>query len=378
MMPDRTTAEPVEPWMFIEMREQPLALATTLKHYVQSGRFIDSEVDKVIQWLGCGKRVLFLASGSSRHASLVGARWLKDTAGLDADIEFSSEYLYQDEAVLPECPVIVVSQSGETADTLKALRRAISLGRNTIAVTNVADSSTAKEAMASMPSLAGRERAIPATKSFTCQLLVLQLIALIAASIRGTLPDEDVTARLSQIETLPQSIEEQWAGWNELLPTIASQTSAAHSFLFIGRETHYPIACEGALKLKESSYVPAEGYPSGELKHGPNALVSDTVPIVMLCTVDHSDVGSVLRYEKSIALLKDMKEQSAFIIVVANNGDREAGSLASLVIPIRVNAELLLPMIEIIPLQLFAYYVALSRDVNVDSPRNLVKAVLKE
>jgi glucosamine--fructose-6-phosphate aminotransferase (isomerizing) len=274
--------------------------------------------------------------------------------------------------------VLIISQSGETADTLAAMRKASAAGHRTLAITNIASSTMAREASVSFPTAAGRERAIPATKSFTAQLLNLRLLALLAAECRGTLDASEVRRELNQLTHIPDQIAQQLHGWERRVQAVAVDYRQATSFLFLGRGVHYAIAREGALKLKESAYLHAEGYPSGELKHGPNALVTEGRPIVMLATVDRSDEGSVLRYTKVVQLMRDMREQGAAILALANTGDPAVGELANQVLEVDEAPEALLPIGEVIPLQMLAYFMAVQNGIDVDSPRNLTKAVLAE
>jgi len=273
---------------------------------------------------------------------------------------------------------MVISQSGETADTLASLRKATWAGHQTLVITNVADSTMADEATVSFPTEAGRERAIPATKSFTAQLLNLQLFALLAAEARGTIDQAELGARLAELAGLASKIELQLKGLENHVRTIAEQYRIMKHFLFLGRGIHYPIAREGALKLKEAAYLHAEGYPSGELKHGPNALVSDTTALVMIATVDRRDAESVQRYEKVLYLMQDMREQGANILAIGNSGDDAVRKLATHVICVDETREALLPICEVIPLQLFSYFMAVNNGIDVDHPRNLTKAVLAE
>jgi glucosamine--fructose-6-phosphate aminotransferase (isomerizing) len=235
----------------------------------------------------------------------------------------------------------------------------------------------ASEADVSMPLAAGVERAIPATKSFTCQLAVLYLLALYEGARLGRMNANTLAEHILELQALPAAIEAQLDGWREQTAALATQYKSANTFLYLGRGIHYAIAREGALKLKEASYVHAEGYPTGELKHGPNALVSDTVPLVVLATVDHALDGSVLRYEKTLQLLRDMQAQGARVIAIANAGDQQLAALVSDCIYIEPAPEYLLPIAEVIPLQLFSYFMALAHGVNVDRPRNLSKAVVE-
>jgi len=274
--------------------------------------------------------------------------------------------------------VLVLSQSGETSDTLAALREARLRGQKTLAITNAAGSSMEREADVSMPLAAGVERAIPATKSFTCQLAVLYVLALYEGARLGRMSAAVVDRHIAELRTLPASIDAQLDGWREQMAGLAHRYKSASTFLFLGRGIHYAIAREGALKLKEASYVHAEGYPTGELKHGPNALVSDRVPLVVIATVDRGLDDSVLRYEKTLQLLRDMKAQGAKVIGIANTGDDDVAELVSDCVYVQPAPEYLLPIPEVIPLQLFAYFMALERGVDVDRPRNLSKAVVEQ
>ena len=372
-------------WMLREIHEQPETVKATLETYVSDGRFREESCGPIRQWLReAGDKIVIAASGSSRHAALVAEVLIEDASGIAVDVEYASEYTYRSPGVLSggkgkvKPAVLVVSQSGETADTLAALRKAKSAGQRTLAITNVADSTMAREADASFPTAAGRERAIPATKSFTAQLVNVYLLSLLAAEFRGTLEPAEIELRLREIADLSGQIEEQLAGWLESVRVVAGRYREAQSFLFLGRSVHYPIAREGALKLKESSYLHAEGYPSGELKHGPNALVGEGIPLVMIATVDRSDASSVERYERVVQLMTDMREQGADILAVANKDDEVVKGLATNVIWVREALEALLPISEVIPLQMFAYFTAIDNGIDVDRPRNLVKAVIAE
>jgi glucosamine--fructose-6-phosphate aminotransferase (isomerizing) len=326
--------------------------------------------------------LIIAASGSSRHAGLAAEILLEDLAGLVVDVEYASEYACRSVHVRrhPESPspVLVLSQSGETADTLAALREAARRGHPTIAVTNVHGSTMAREATVDLATLAGVELAIPATKSFTAQLALIVVLALLEARERSALRSGEIESRLRALANVATSIAAQLPAWERSIAALAPTYADARTFLYLGRGVHYAIAREGALKLKESSYLHAEGYPTGELKHGPNALVSPEVPLVVLATVDNDDPESMLRYEKTVSLLYDMREQGARVLALANAGDTTIQSLASHTIPIEPAAEGLLPITEVIPLQLFAYFMAVHHGVDVDRPRNLSKAVITE
>jgi glucosamine--fructose-6-phosphate aminotransferase (isomerizing) len=364
--------------MLREIYEQPDALARTMEQYVANGRIQMESLTDAAECFRKHKDLVIAASGSSRHAGLAAEIMLEDAAGLAVDVEYASEYITRSTNTKRDPAVLVISQSGETADTLAALREAKERKHPTLAVTNVENSSMASEADLYLPTFAGVERAIPATKSFTAQLLVLRLLSLEAADARGTMDAKEMERQLAELWEIPPAIERQLDGWREVTERLAASYCSAKTLLYLGRGIHYAIAREGALKLKESSYMHAEGYPAGELKHGPNALVSDEVPIVALGTVDWQDAESVLRYEKTVALMTDLKAQGARTIVLANAGDDKLISLASDVIEVEAANEYLLPITEVVPLQMFAYYMALENGVDVDRPRNLVKAVVQE
>jgi glutamine---fructose-6-phosphate transaminase (isomerizing) len=368
---------PFAHWMLREIHEQPRSLTATLERYVREGKF-SPETAAVREWLSKQRQIIVAASGSSRHAGLVAELSIEDHSGIAVDVEYASEYCYRSERQWQDAVVFVVSQSGETADTLAALRKAQAAGHKTLAVTNVHTSTMAREATYSFPTEAGRERAIPATKSFTAQLLVLLVLALLAAEAKLTISAEELDARLAELASLPRLVADQLEGWESQVKKAATHYQGMKSFLFLGRGVHYPIAREGALKLKESAYLHAEGYPSGELKHGPNALVSEGTPLVMIATVDRASADSILRYEKIMQLMRDMREQGANILAVANEGDAEVAALANHVLSVRPASELLLPICEVIPLQFLSYFMAINNGIDVDRPRNLVKAVVEE
>jgi glucosamine--fructose-6-phosphate aminotransferase (isomerizing) len=303
---------------------------------------------------------------------------LEDYAGLAVDVEYSSEYMYRSTHTLHDPGVIVVSQSGETADTLAALREAKARGLATVAITNNADSSMAREADASLPTMAGKEVAIPATKSFTTQLSVLYMLSLFLSRLGGRMTSQAVAVHCEQLSQLPQLLEARLDVWENSMDTIADGLRDARTFLYLGRAIHFSIAREGALKLKESAYVQAEGLPAGELKHGPNALVSPEAPLVILATRDPNDPDSVLRYEKTLHLMRDMHKQGARIVCICSEDDEAALHLSTYAVAVPRVDEFLLPMLEVVPLQMLAYFMAVQRGINVDAPRNLVKAVVRE
>jgi glutamine---fructose-6-phosphate transaminase (isomerizing) len=364
--------------MLREIYEQPRAIADTIDYYFKNGRLDPAVFADARNVLAGTGRIVIAASGSSRHAGLVAEIMIEDIAAIPVDVEYASEYCYRSTKIQEQLTTLVISQSGETADTLTALRQAHARGFKTLAITNVANSSMAREATVSLPTRAGVEKAIPATKSFTTQVAVLYLLALFLAEQRGRLTSSEVAARVLALQDAARLMHEWIPRWADSASKLAERYRTSRSFLYLGRGVHYPIAREGALKLKESSYLHAEGYPTGELKHGPNALVTMEAPLVVLATRDDHDDESVVRYQKTLSLLHDLQQQEASVIALANDSDDEVPRFSKDCVPIPELAEHLLPFFEVVPLQLFAYSVAVQNGIDVDNPRNLVKAVVRE
>jgi glucosamine--fructose-6-phosphate aminotransferase (isomerizing) len=364
--------------MLREIYEQPEALAATIERYVPGGASTAETFQPAVDALGRRDRLVVAASGSSRHAGLAGEIMLEDLAGIPVDVEYASEYTYRSTHTLHNPGVLVISQSGETADTLAALREAQARGLSTVAITNNANSSMATEADASLPTFAGIERAIPATKSFTTQLAVLYSLALHLARFRGRMTQQAAEVLGRQLQEIPGLIRFALPGWQKQIEALTPQLANSSTLLYLGRGAHYAIAREGALKLKESAYLNAEGYPAGELKHGPNALVSKDAPLIMIATADADDPDSLLRYSKVLQLMKEMREQGARIVALATEGDREVPIYSDSCLFIPASNDLLSTILEVVPLQLLAYTLAINRGIDVDRPRNLVKAVVEE
>jgi glucosamine--fructose-6-phosphate aminotransferase (isomerizing) len=364
--------------MLREIYEQPEALRRTLDLYLDEQGLKPDVAATLANWPNAAGEILIAASGSSRHSSLYGEILLEDLCGLAVDVEYASEYSCRGGIDLRHPSVLVLSQSGETSDTLAALAEARRQGHKTVAITNAAASTMAAEADISMPLAAGQEKAIPATKSFTCQLAVLYLLALYEGVRLGRIRSAALGAHIGELQAVPAALEARLDAWRQRTAALAHKYATAATFLYLGRGIHYAIAREGALKLKEASYVHAEGYPAGELKHGPNALVSDRVPLVVLATADRALEASVLRYEKTVQLLGDMKAQGARVIALANEGDAQVPALVADCISVPPASEYLLPILEVVPLQLFAYFMALGHGVDVDRPRNLLKSVVEK
>ncbi len=361
-----------------EIYEQPAAIAKTIEQHLHDDIIFPGELHAIESSLLSFEKLIIAASGSSRHAGLAGEIMIEDLSGVAVDVEYASEYCYRSTHAAVDPIVMVVTQSGETADTIAAQREALTRGVKTIAVSNVAEATIPREASAALITGAGQELAIPATKSFTTQLTILYLMALFLARKRGRMTSEVTRSYLQRLLRLPESIENQLRTWDELAERFGERHFRAEKFLYLGRGVHYAIAREGALKLKETSYAHAEGYPAGELKHGPNALVDDKLPVVVLATYDIGDPDSVLRYQRTVEVMKEVKSRHGQVVTVATEGDTEVSGIADDVFFVPPEPELLLPIVEVIPLQLFAFHVATKKGYDVDRPRNLVKAVVRE
>ena len=361
-----------------EIYEQPRAIAKTIEQHLKDDILFPGELDAIESALLTFEKLIIAASGSSRHAGLAGEIMIEDLSGVAVDVEYASEYCYRSTHAAVEPIVMVVTQSGETADTIAAQREALTRGVKTIAVSNVAEATIPREASAALITGAGPELAVPATKSFTTQVTVLYLMALFLARKRGRMTSEVTRSYLQRLLRLPEAIENNLRIWDELAEQFAHKHFRAEKFLYLGRGVHYAIAREGALKLKEISYAHAEGYPAGELKHGPNALVDENLPVVVLATCDKRDPDSVLRYRRTLEVMKEVKSRRGRLVTVATEGDTEVAGVADDVFFVSAAPELLLPIVEVIPLQLFAYHVATKKGYDVDRPRNLVKSVVTE
>jgi glucosamine--fructose-6-phosphate aminotransferase (isomerizing) len=366
-------------YMLKEVFEQPQGLRDTILPRVspEAGEVRLSEVKIGREELCALRRIHIVASGTSRHAGMTGQYMIQELANLPADVDYASEFEYRNPMIGAGELTIVITQSGETADTTAAQREAKARGSRTIAISNVVNSTIAREADGVLYTNAGPEVSIASTKAFTAQMAVLFLLAAYLGQERGHLGKEQVRRHIGELLELPAKIATVLASAPQC-EKLAEKYVSAQDFLFLGRAIHYPIAMDGALKLKEVSYVHAEGYPTGETKHGPNALIDESLPIVIITTCDRNDAGSVLRYEKNVANIKSFRQQSARVIAIASEGDEEMGRIADHTIFVPQASELLSPILEIVPLQLFAYYMAVKRGLDVDRPRNLVKSVTRE
>ncbi len=363
--------------MLQEIFEQPDALRRVLAHYCDADKLRADTWQPIGENFPISAPIVIAASGSSRHSGLAAEVMLEEIVAATVDVEYASEYATRTQISSSACSLITLSQSGETSDTLAAMRLARSRGLRTLAITNQAHSTLATEASMALPLVAGPEVAIPATKSVLCQLIVLYLLSLHLAQQKQTLTSVQIAARINELHAVPDQLASQLNSWHTSIDAIAARYQDARTFLYLGRGIHYAIAREGALKLKESAYLHAEAYPSGELRHGPNALVSDAVPLVVLATVDPVMEDSVLRYRKTLQTLENLRAQNARVIAIANQNDNIVRSLVHDCIFVQPLSEFLLPTAELIPLQFFAYHMALQRGIDMDHPRHLQKAVIE-
>jgi glucosamine--fructose-6-phosphate aminotransferase (isomerizing) len=378
-MPNQVDKGGFPHYMIKEIFEQPQALRDTVSPRVSLQDAVVGLEDVRIEAedLRALRRINIVASGTSRHAGMAGQYMIQELANLPVDVDYASEFEYRNSLIGPGEITIFITQSGETADTSSAQREAKARGTYTIAISNVVDSTIAREADGLLYTHAGREISIASTKAFTAQMAVLFVFALYLGQVRGKLAKEDRRHFIRELLELPGKIDLILKASQEL-QTLADKYHTFDDFLFMGRAIHYPVAMDGALKLKEVSYIHAEGYPTGETKHGPLALIDEHLPVVILATCDRSDPGSVIRYEKTVANIKSFKQQGGRVIAIGSYGDEQLPKLADQMVLIPQACELLLPILEIIPLQLFAYYVAVRRGLDVDRPRNLVKSVSVE
>ena len=298
-------------------------------------------------------------------------------ARVPVEVDYASEWRYRNPILGPATVTLVISQSGETADTIAAQREAKARGSKTVAICNVVGSMITREAAGTIYTHAGPEIGVASTKAFTAQLTALYLFALYLAQVRGVMTADQARDAVQDLTRIPGKLEHLLTH-EEICEELAKQYMRAQDFLFLGRGIHYPIALEGALKLKEISYIHAEGYPAGEMKHGPNALIDENLPVVMIATRDPNEPGSMVRYEKTISNLKEVKARSGKVIALATEGDEEIKEAADHVIYIPATTEELSSILEIVPLQLLAYHIAVRRGCDVDQPRNLAKSVTVE
>jgi glutamine---fructose-6-phosphate transaminase (isomerizing) len=366
-------------FMLKEIYEQPRAVRdTTLGRVSQeTGHIFLDEMDISEAEFRAAQKINIIACGTSWHAGQAGKFMIESLARVPVEVDYASEWRYRNPIVDPDTITLVISQSGETADTIAAQREAKAKGSKTLAICNVVGSMITREAAGTIYTHAGPEIGVASTKAFTAQLTALYSFAMYLAQVRGVMPLEKARAAMLELTRIPAKLENILTH-DEACDELAKRYQKVHDFLFLGRGIHYPIALEGALKLKEISYIHAEGYPAGEMKHGPNALIDENLPVVVIATRDTTNPDSMLRYEKTISNLKEVKARSGTVIALATEGDEEIKESADHVLFIPPAPEELSPILEIVPLQLLAYHIAVRRGCDVDQPRNLAKSVTVE
>jgi glucosamine--fructose-6-phosphate aminotransferase (isomerizing) len=359
-------------FMLKEIYEQPRAITDTFRGRIapETGSIVLPDVNLDPATVRAIQRVTFVACGTAWHASMLGRSMVERLAGLPAEVDLASEFRYRDAIVGPETLVVAVSQSGETADTLGAVKAARLKGCPILAITNVVGSALAREATGTLYMHAGPEIGVASTKAFSTMIVATYLLGLWLGRQREAITAEDVRKRIRDLVEIPRLVE-QTLELDGRVAELARHLSGAADFLYLGRGLQYPIALEGALKLKEISYIHAEGYAGGEMKHGPIALITDGLPVVAVAPRDGS-------YERMLGNVEEVRAREGMVIAVVQSGDRAVASKATHVLEVPPCADLLAPLLTVIPLQLLAYHIAVRRGCDVDQPRNLAKSVTVE
>jgi glucosamine--fructose-6-phosphate aminotransferase (isomerizing) len=366
-------------YMLKEIYEQPRAVRDTIIGRVSqtTGRVYLDEMEISEAEFREFTSVKAIACGTSLHAAMAGKYWLEELARIPVEIDYASEFRYRDPIIDDKTLIIAISQSGETADTLAAVRESKAKGAKILSICNVQGSMLTRESHGTVLTHAGPEIGVASTKAFTSQMTVLYLLALYLGQQRGVLSDEASLEHVRALNGLPVKME-TLLGCDDQVEKLSREFHRARDFLYLGRGINYPIALEGALKLKEISYIHAEGYPAGEMKHGPNALIDEELPVVVICTRDEASETSKLRYEKTLSNIVEVKARDGVVIAVVTEGDSEARDVADHVIEIPQASDLISPILSIVPLQLLAYHIGVRRGCDVDQPRNLAKSVTVE
>jgi glucosamine--fructose-6-phosphate aminotransferase (isomerizing) len=335
-----------------------------------SGRLVLGGLREYVNKLVNADRILIVACGTSWHAGLVAEYFFEEVCRIPVEVEYASEFRYRNPVIREGDVVIAISQSGETADTLAAIELAKSKGAIIFGVCNVVGSSIPRLTHAGAYTHAGPEIGVASTKAFTAQLTVLYMIALIVAMKKGTITEQKYHELVVEMENLPSKVE-RTLKLNAQVQLIADEFKDVRNFIYLGRGYNFPVALEGALKLKEISYIHAEGYPAAEMKHGPIALIDEEMPVVFIATKDAS-------YEKVVSNIQEVKARKGRVIAITTEGDTHIRAMSDHVIEVPATLDALTPLISVIPLQLLAYHIAVMRGCNVDQPRNLAKSVTVE
>ncbi|ALW84373.1 glutamine--fructose-6-phosphate aminotransferase [Hymenobacter sedentarius] len=361
-----------EHFMLKEIFEQPRSILDSMRGRLEleAGHLNMGGIRAYEQKFVNAQRIIIVACGTSWHAGLVAEYLIEDLARIPVEVEYASEFRYRNPIITERDIVIAISQSGETADTLAAIELAKSKGATIFGVCNVVGSSIARATDAGAYTHAGPEIGVASTKAFTAQVTVLTLLAMIMGQKRGTITDTKLRELMVELDTIPSKVEKALELDTEI-QAIAEIFKDATNFLYLGRGYNFPVALEGALKLKEISYIHAEGYPAAEMKHGPIALIDENMPIVVIATRDSS-------YEKVVSNIQEVKARKGRIIAVVSEGDTVIPAMAEFVIEVPHTSEILMPLVSVVPLQLLSYHIAVLRGCNVDQPRNLAKSVTVE
>jgi glucosamine--fructose-6-phosphate aminotransferase (isomerizing) len=359
-------------FMLKEIYEQPRAITDTFRGRIapETGRVVLPDLNLDPATVRSLQRVVFVACGTAYHAAMLGRMMVERLAGLPAEADLGSEFRYRDAVVGPETLIVAVSQSGETADTIGAVKAAKLKGCPVVTITNVVGSALAREATGTLYMHAGPEIGVASTKAFSTMIVAVYLLGLWLGRQREVLTAEDVRKRIRDLVEMPRLVE-RTLELDGRIAALARHLAHARDFLYLGRGLQYPIALEGALKLKEISYIHAEGYAGGEMKHGPIALIADGLPVVALAPRDGS-------YERMLGNIEEVRARDGQVIAVVHEGDRLLAAKAEHVIEVPPSADLLAPLITVVPLQLLAYHIAVRRGCDVDQPRNLAKSVTVE
>lgn len=362
-----------EHFMLKEIFEQPKSILDTMR-----GRLlVDEGIIKMagiwdhLERLTNAERIIIIACGTSWHAGLIGEYLIEEFARVPVEVEYASEFRYRNPIISSKDVVIAISQSGETADTMAAIKLAKEKGAFVFGICNVVDSSIARYTDAGAYTHAGPEIGVASTKAFTSQLTILSLIAIKLGNHNGNLGKADFMRLITELEAIPNKVEDVLNSVDENVKAIASKFVDATNFLYLGRGYNFPAALEGALKLKEISYIHAEGYPAAEMKHGPIALIDENMPIVIIAP-------KVGHYDKIVSNVQEIKARKGKVIAIVNKGDSQVSAMADYIIEIPETSECFSPILASIPLQLLSYYIAVARGANVDQPRNLAKSVTVE
>ncbi|KAB2859677.1 MAG: glutamine--fructose-6-phosphate transaminase (isomerizing) [Flavobacteriales bacterium] len=359
-------------FMLKEIFEQPQSIKNSMRGRIDLDKGIVSlgGIREYKQKIINAERIIIVACGTSWHAGLVGEYLIEDLARIPVEVEYASEFRYRNPIITESDVVIAISQSGETADTLAAIKLAKEKGATIIGICNVVGSSISRATDAGSYTHAGPEIGVASTKAFTAQVTVLSLMALSLAQAKGSLSDSKFRQLLVELNAIPEKVEKMLQSENQI-KTIAEIFKNARNFLYLGRGYNFPVALEGALKLKEISYIHAEGYPAAEMKHGPIALIDEEMPVVVIAT-KHGN------YEKVVSNIEEVKARNGKIIAIVTEGDTAVKAIADFVVEVPESEDALSPLLTTIPLQLLSYYIAIMRGCNVDQPRNLAKSVTVE